>query len=78
MIRPVLFATAVAFFATPALAEIGMDDARRIAGEHGVVTFEEVERDDNKWEVEGRDAAGREIELDIDRRTGAVVKREVD
>jgi uncharacterized membrane protein YkoI len=39
---------------------------------------EEVDRDDGKWEVEGKDASGREIEVDIDARSGKVVKVERD
>jgi hypothetical protein len=38
----------------------------------------EVERDDGKWELEGCTADRREIELDIRRSTGEIVKFEID
>lgn len=46
------------------------EQAIEIAKQHGIVTVDEVDRDDNEWEVEGRDAQGREIEVEIDIRTG--------
>jgi hypothetical protein len=54
--------------AGPAAAQnrIEIEDAIRIARENGIVAFREVERDDGRWEVEGRDAEGRKLELDID------------
>lgn len=57
---------------------ISMDDARRIAKEHGVVRIEEIELDDGKWEIEGRDSAGAEIEIDLRAHDGAVIKMERD
>jgi uncharacterized membrane protein YkoI len=78
-IAPALL-TAATLAATPALAQtISIEEAIAIAREAGVVTVEEVDLDDGReWEVEGRDAQGREIEVDIDARTGAVIKVERD
>jgi uncharacterized membrane protein YkoI len=55
------------------VASISAEQAISIARQHGLVTVEEVDRDGGKWEVEGRDADGREIEVDIDMRTGHVL-----
>ena len=48
-----------------------------IAKSHGVVTVQEVDLEDNhEWKVEGRDADGREIEVELSARDGKV--REID
>lgn len=52
---------------------LGPEEAIRIANQHGVQSVEEIERDDHKWEIEGRDVQGREIEIEIDIRTGQVL-----
>lgn len=61
---------------TPAI--LTLDEARAIATRSGMVQIEEIslDDDDGTWEIEGRDAAGREVELEIDARTGAVVERD--
>lgn len=59
-------------------AQLTIDDARRIAGENGMKTFKELKLDDGRWEAEGRDGAGREMEIEIHARTGAVLKIEYD
>ncbi len=71
-------ALSLGLLAGPALAEISAEDAIRIAQENGVASVTEVDRDDGKWEVEGRDADGREIEVDVDATSGAVLKVERD
>lgn len=75
-----LFAAAlsVGLMTGPALADITAEDAIRIARDNGVATVMEVDRDDGKWEIEGRDGDGREIEVDIDATSGAVLKIERD
>jgi uncharacterized membrane protein YkoI len=45
----------------------------RIARTTGLVRVEEVDCDDSKWEVEGRDARGREIEVEVSARTGRIL-----
>lgn len=57
---------------------ITMDDARRIAKEHGVVRVEEIKLNDGKWEIEGRDGTGAEIEIDLRASDGVVIKMERD
>jgi hypothetical protein len=67
--------------AGPALAQqfkVSEQQARQIASDRGVVTFTEVEQDDGKWEIEGRDKDGRKIEIDIHGRSGEVTKFERD
>lgn len=61
--------------ATPAIT---MDQARKIAAEQGMTKIEEIELDDGKWEVEGRDAGGFEIEVDIRASDGFILKIERD
>lgn len=56
------------------VAQIGKAQAREIAARNGVVHIKEIERDNGKWEIEGTDSAGRDIEIDIDARTGKVLK----
>lgn len=51
--------------------------AIEIAKANGVVTVREVDLEDNgEWKVEGRDASGREIEVELSARDGKV--REVE
>ena len=40
----------------------------------GVVTIKEIELDDGVWEVEGRDASGHKIKIEVDARSGEIVK----
>jgi uncharacterized membrane protein YkoI len=58
--------------------QVTAEQARAIAANNGVVRISEIELDDGKWEIEGRDQSGREIEIDIDARTGAIIKKERD
>ncbi|PZU90145.1 MAG: hypothetical protein DI527_15020 [Chelatococcus sp.] len=60
----------------PDSAPVTMDDARRIAAGHGVIRVEEIKLDDGRWEIEGRDALGAEIEIELSARDGSVVKIE--
>lgn len=60
--------------AQPSEPAITMDDARRIAKEHGVVRVEEIELDDGKWEIMGRDSTGAEIKIDLRASDGMVLK----
>lgn len=62
----------------PGEPAISMDDARRIAKEHGLVRVEEINLDDGKWEIEGRDSTGAEIEIDLRATDGTVIKMERD
>lgn len=89
--RAILLATALAL-PLPALAQapapgtpagsgapaISMDEARRIANENGMVRIEEISLDDGKWEIEGRDSTGAEIEIDLRASDGTVIKMERD
>ena len=51
--------------------------AIEIAKANGVVTVDEIDLDeDDEWEVEGRDANGREIEVELSARDGKV--KEID
>lgn len=70
-----------AFAATPAPAQtptIGIEEATRIAHDNGMATIAEIEMDDGKWEVEGANAAGRKVEMNIDPSSGKVLKTESD
>ena len=81
MTRTLLALALVFGMAAPALAQqfkVTEQQARQIAAERGIVKITEIERDDGKWEIEGRDAQGREIEIDIHGQTGKVVKFERD
>jgi hypothetical protein len=54
------------------------EHAIEIARGAGVALVEELECDDGRWDVEGRDDRGREIEARIDPRTGRVLRVERD
>jgi hypothetical protein len=57
---------------------VTIPQAIEIAREAGLVRVKKVECDDGLWEVEGWTEAGREIEVEIDPRTGRIVKVERD
>lgn len=44
----------------------------------GVDRIEEIERDDDEWEIEGWTYDGCEIELEIHARSGEILEREID
>ncbi|HEV7260916.1 MAG TPA: PepSY domain-containing protein [Bosea sp. (in: a-proteobacteria)] len=62
----------------PGEPAISLDDARRIAKEHGLVRVEEIKLDDGKWEIEGRDSTGATIEIDLNATDGTVMKMQRD
>lgn len=51
-------------FSRRALTE---DRVVQIARGYGMVEVEEIERDDDDWEIEGRDRRGRKLTIDINR-----------
>lgn len=57
-----------------------MDQARAIAFGSGIVVIDDLDFDNfrGRWEIEGRDRWGRDLEMDIDARTGQVVRFEAD
>ena len=52
--------------------------AIEIVRQAGMVRVESVECDDGEWEVEGRDARGREMEVEIAPRTGRILDIDYD
>ncbi len=61
----------------PAAAGTGhltIDDVRDMAFDKGVATIEEIELDDGIWEVEGRDESGHKIKMEVEARSGEIVK----
>jgi hypothetical protein len=80
MLAPLL---ALPLLAMPASAQdagcggpINAMEALRIATGAGVAQIRDLECDDGKWEVKGRDANGVRIEVDIHPTSGAVIKVE--
>lgn len=77
-------ALAMLLTAAPASAQMSppgfmsIERAGAIAARYGIVRIDEIELDDGRWEIEGRDRAGREREIEIDARTGRVIKFERD
>lgn len=57
---------------------VSAQDAVWIARSAGLIHVAGVECDDGRWEVEGRDARGRDMEVEIDRRTGHILDIERD
>ncbi len=73
-----LAALAMMGLAAPALAYdsgnlLSMQQALDIATDVGVVTISDTQFAGDEWQVEGRDIAGRYIEVDVDATTGAVL-----
>ncbi len=65
--------------ATPAAAyRVSIDQVRDMAFDRGIVKIKEIELDDGIWEVEGKDARGRKIEMEVDARSGAIIKMKRD
>jgi uncharacterized membrane protein YkoI len=71
---------ALALLATPVTANDGLcrtgisaEEAIRIARDAGVARVQDVDCDDGTWEVEGRDAQGRDIEVDVHAGDGRVL-----
>jgi hypothetical protein len=64
--------------AAPAMAYdsgdlISMQDALGVATDIGLVTVSDTEFAGNEWQIEGRDASGRYMEVDVDATTGDVL-----
>jgi uncharacterized membrane protein YkoI len=57
---------------------VGRSQAVAIAATVGLVRVEEVDCDDAKWEVEGWDAFGRAMEVEVSARTGRILEVEYD
>jgi hypothetical protein len=79
IVRTLLPALAIASaigFAAPALADYGPPGSAQrailAANAYGVVGINEIQFFDGKWEVEGRDPAGRGMTVYVDAFTGAV------
>ncbi|WP_068020693.1 PepSY domain-containing protein [Rhodoplanes sp. Z2-YC6860] len=79
--RTLLSAAAIASligFASPALADFApggsVHRAVETARSFGMVGFNEIQYFDGKWEIQGRDIRGKDIHMDVDAITGAVIK----
>jgi uncharacterized membrane protein YkoI len=67
-------------FTAPAAAYVDIETVRAMAFDRGIVKLEEIELKRRKgiWKVEGEDAYGEEIEMEIDARTGRIIKMKRD
>ena len=74
-IVPVLFALTL-LSALPAAARpvVDIDEVRDMAFARGIVKIKEFELDDGVWEVEGFDSGGAKIKMEVDARSGIVIK----
>jgi uncharacterized membrane protein YkoI len=70
----VILAVSLAFYPALAAKRLTVDDVRDMAFAKGVVTIKEIELDDGVWDVEGRDASGHKIKIEVDARSGEIVK----
>jgi uncharacterized membrane protein YkoI len=89
MMRPIIVSACIALLAMPAAPAAQADrecrglpvtraQAIETAASVGLVRVKEVDCDDGEWEVEGWNAAGREMEVEIDARTGRIKEIEYD
>lgn len=60
------------------LRPITVAAAIAIAASVGLIVIREVECDDGRWEIEGWSVLGREMEVEIDARSGRIVEIEFD
>ena len=59
--------------------DVSLQEAMDIARANGVVRITDVDLDDDaEWEIEGRTADGREIDIDISARDGRVLDLDID
>jgi hypothetical protein len=73
-----IFAAIVLGMATPAIAYdagdlISLQDALGVATDIGLISISHTQFAGDKWEIEGRDRAGRYIEVAVDAATGDVL-----
>ncbi|BDG73002.1 PepSY domain-containing protein [Roseomonas fluvialis] len=83
MLRPLVMAALFASFplvATPVRADdngcrgrVTAEEAISIARTAGLALVREVDCDDGKWEIEGRDSRGRQIEVDVSAFDGRIL-----
>lgn len=57
---------------------VDIETVRDMAFDRGIVSLDEIELDDGIWEVEGEDEFGQEIEMEVDARTGRILKMKRD
>jgi hypothetical protein len=71
-----VFSLTAAALVLPASAKshLTVEDARLIAFNHGIVSIEEIELDDGVWEIEGDDASGHEIRIEVEAWSGRIIK----
>ncbi len=55
---------------------LSVDEARDVAVMNGVVAIRKIELYDGTWHVNGRDQAGRRVEMQIDPRSGEIAHLE--
>ena len=63
---------------TPQATAISLEQATKIARDAGLVVIREIELDDGKWQVEGRNQTGERRELHIDASSGKTLRNERD
>lgn len=87
MLKPALAIAMIGFVSIAAvlplraqsqMPSVSAEQAMKIARDNGLVSIREVELDDGKWEIEGRDQAGQEREIHIDASNGKVLRNERD
>jgi uncharacterized membrane protein YkoI len=72
---PTFFAMSFALAVPAAAAPVNIDDARDMAFGKGIVKIEEVKLNHHGvWKVEGEDASGHEIKMEVDAASGAIIK----
>jgi uncharacterized membrane protein YkoI len=88
MLKPALTMAMVGFVAIaaywPAHAQttqtpaVSIEQATKLARDRGLVMIRDIELDDGKWEIEGRNQAGERRELHIDAASGKITRDERD
>ncbi|MGD9921827.1 MAG: PepSY domain-containing protein [Pseudorhodoplanes sp.] len=62
----------------PQAPAVSLEQVTKMARDNGMVLIRQIELDDGKWEVEGRDRTGERRELHFDATSGKLLRNERD
>ena len=71
---PALIVLSLAFASRALAYPVSIEEVRDMTFDKGFVKIKEIELDDGVWEVEGKDATGQELEMEVDAASGAIIK----
>lgn len=75
---PIFLSLSLGLALPAAAAPLDIETVRAMAFDKGIVKLEEVKLKRGVWKVEGEDARGHDIEMEIEAATGFIIKLERD